>query len=105
MASPQVQRLLYQFLGEPSEDLKCVACREVALEPWQHGECGKLICKQCLTQQGNDNQPCLSCNSQQPQYFKDSRSESSDIKGVLSRRRRCTFGSSIRPWCNILDGH
>ena len=39
---------------EPDDELKCVICLEVAREPFQHEECGKLLCKECLEEYGRD---------------------------------------------------
>lgn len=32
----------YDFIGERDDDLKCLICFEVARNPWQYGECGRL---------------------------------------------------------------
>ena len=63
----------YNLIDEPAEDLKCLVCEGVALQPWQHGKCGRLFCKQCLEDYGKDK-PCPECKTE-PQYFEDSRSE------------------------------
>ena len=63
----------YNFIGEPDDDLKCLICLEVARDPWQHGECGRIFCEECLEEYGKDN-VCPLC-SEQPQYFKDNRSK------------------------------
>ncbi len=36
----------YQFIEEPSDDLKCLICLCVARDPQQHGDggCGKIFC-------------------------------------------------------------
>ena len=65
----------YNLLSEPEDDLICLICLEVAEEPWQHGECGRLLCKKCLDELGKD-QPCPNCRKAKPQYFQDSRSKS-----------------------------
>ena len=64
----------YQFVSEPDDALKCLICLEVAEEPLQHEECGKLFCKKCLDKLGMDK-PCSNCRAEQPQYFKDSKSK------------------------------
>lgn len=49
----------YQFVDDPPESLKCLICLLVAREPQQHGGCGKLFCKTCITQyKGNDCPHC-----------------------------------------------
>ena len=41
----------YKFVSEPADVLKCAVCLEVAREPHQHEECGKLFCKECMHRQ------------------------------------------------------
>ena len=67
----------YKFLVKPSADLKCIECSQVAVEPWQHGKCGRLFCKLCLDQHGITN-PCPECKTSEPmpRYFEDNRSKS-----------------------------
>ena len=64
----------FNFLAKPDDALKCVICLEVAEEPWQHDMCGKLFCKECHEKQGKER-PCPYCRTEQPQYFKDNKSE------------------------------
>lgn len=64
----------YKFISEPSDDLKCLVCLEVAEDPWQHSKCGKLFCNKCLDDYGRQK-PCPNCRMTCPQYFEDSRSE------------------------------
>ena len=64
----------YQFVSEPDDELMCPICFEVAEEPWQHGECGRLFCEKCLDKLGKDK-PCPNCRGEQPQYFKDGKSK------------------------------
>ena len=64
----------YRFVSEPSDAHKCPICLEVAEEPWQHGDCGRLFCKACLDKYGKDK-PCAHCRMKPPQYFKDNKSE------------------------------
>ena len=63
----------HNFVSEPEDDLVCLICLEVAEEPWQHGKCGRLLCKKCLEKLGNDK-PCPNCREIRPQYFEDNRS-------------------------------
>ncbi len=65
--------MMYNFITEPEEDLKCSICLKVATDPWQHEECGKLFCRKCIDQYGMDK-PCPSCNKK-PQYFEYKRSK------------------------------
>lgn len=62
------------FISEPDDALHCVVCLGVAEDPWQHGECGKLLCKKCMEKLGRDK-PCPSCRMRRPQYFMDNKSE------------------------------
>ena len=59
----------YQFVSEPDDALKCLICLEVAEEPWQHGECGRLFCEKCLNEHGR-SKPCPYCKHARPQYLK-----------------------------------
>ena len=47
-------------------------CLEVAEDPWQHGQCGRLLCKECLDRLGEDK-PCPNCREENPQFFEDNR--------------------------------
>ena len=64
----------YKFISEPDDDLKCLICLEVAMDPMQHEECGKLFCKDCLESHGRTN-PCPNCRTKDSQYYKDNRSK------------------------------
>ena len=64
----------YKFVSEPEDELICLICLEVAEEPWQHVDCGRLLCKKCLDKLGKDK-PCPYCRKQQPQFFPDNRGE------------------------------
>ena len=68
----------YQYVGEPGRGLECVICLEVAEDPWQHGQCGRLLCKECLDKLGKDT-PCPNCREENPQFFQDNKSELSYI--------------------------
>lgn len=65
----------FKFASEPDDSLKCLICLEVAKNPWQHGKCGRLFCKECLDKIGA-YQPCPNCRMEHPQYFEDNKSES-----------------------------
>ena len=74
-----VSRSEFEFLTPPDADLECRICHQVAREPWQHGKCGRLFCKECLDSRG-ESLPCPECNntSEEPWpvvYFEDTRSE------------------------------
>ena len=51
----------YQFVSEPDVELMCPICFEVAEEPWQHGECGRLFCEKCLNKPLGRNKLCPNC--------------------------------------------
>ena len=70
MATESVMK--YKFISQPDAELMCVICLDVAEEPWQHAECGKLLCKKCLDQLGKDK-PCPNCRREKPQFFPDIR--------------------------------
>ena len=62
----------YKFLSEPDDELMCLICLEVAEDPWQHADCGRLLCKKCLDKLGKVK-PCPYCRKNQPQFFSDNR--------------------------------
>ena len=62
------------FVSEPDNALKCLICLDVAEEPWQHGKCGRLFCKECLDRHGMAK-PCPNCRAEPPQYFEDNKSK------------------------------
>ena len=64
----------YQLVAEPDDALKCLICLAVAEDPWQHGKCGRLFCKECLDKHGY-TKPCPNCRAEQPQYFEDNKSK------------------------------
>ncbi len=77
MASPDTNSMAsieYKFITEPDDGLKCLICHEVARDPKQHEDCGKLFCGKCIEKYG-DTKPCPYCRMEQPKYFKDNRSE------------------------------
>ena len=63
----------YQFITELDDEHKCVICLGLAKDPFQHEECGKLLCKECLEEYGRDK-PCPHCRTDS-QYYKDNKSE------------------------------
>ncbi len=76
MASPATNSISgyeYKFITEP-DDLKCLICHEVARDPKQHEDCGKLFCEKCIEKYGKDK-PCPNCRKKQPLYFQDNKSE------------------------------
>ncbi len=65
------KKIAYNFTKDLADELKCMVCSDVADNPKQHEECGKLICKECIKKRGED-QPCLECGTEGP-YFSDKR--------------------------------
>ena len=65
--------LEHNYISEPDEDLKCVICLEVARDPMQHEECGKLFCKECLEKYSKDK-PCPNCKTGS-RYYRDNKSK------------------------------
>ena len=74
MASNSAKDYDYMFTSEPDDALKCLICLSVAKDPWQHGKCGRLFCKNCIDKNGK-SKPCPNCRMEQPQYFEDTRSK------------------------------
>ena len=70
MASSQSKEIDYIFITEPDDSLKCSTCFEVARDPKQCEDCGKLFCSECIEKNGN--KPCPNCRKENPRYFKDS---------------------------------
>ena len=68
----------YEFVHKPDDALMCLICFEdVAEDPWQHGQCGRLFCEQCLDQYGR-YKPCPSCRAESPHYLVDTKSKYTD---------------------------
>ena len=63
----------FRFLSEPPDALKCPICLGIAMEPRQHGECGRLFCKKCIEDYGR-SKPCPYCKRSEPKYFEDTKS-------------------------------
>ena len=64
----------YNYVTEPDDGFKCVLCLQVARDPLQHKECGRLICKECLQEHGEDKH-CPNCKTGESKYYQDRRSE------------------------------
>jgi late competence protein required for DNA uptake (superfamily II DNA/RNA helicase) len=65
------------FVAEHAISLHCVICSNVAEDARQHERCGRLFCKECLEEYGNEK-PCPHCGEEQPQYFADKKSKPID---------------------------
>ena len=66
--------VLYKFIDEPDDELKCMICLEVAEDPLQHETCGKLVCKECIEKYGREK-PCPNCRREGSAFFTDNRSK------------------------------
>ena len=108
MASFSKIKTDYQFISEPDDENKCVICLEVAREPFQHEECGKLLCKECLEKHGM-YRPCPHCRRRGSRYYKDNKSEclvqcsSKDFTAHLSIRQEI-YSSSCCEMCQHGEG-
>ena len=70
-----------EFLANPPDSLLCLICLSVARSPWQHAMCGRLFCKSCLDNyQTKGHKMCPNCKEENPQYFPDIKSESTQLK-------------------------
>ena len=67
----------HSFISEPDGALQCVICLEIAVDPWQHNKCGRLLCGGCLEKYGR-HKPCPNCRMRHPQYFDDNKSNPSE---------------------------
>ena len=54
----------YNFIGEPSDKLECGICLDVAKDPKQHENCGKIFCSECIERHGDKPRP--SCRQESP---------------------------------------
>ena len=64
-----------EFVSESPDALTCLICQMVARSPWQHGACGKLFCRSCLSKYQTRYSSCPSCREENADYFQDSKSE------------------------------
>ncbi|XP_064395997.1 TNF receptor-associated factor 5-like [Halichondria panicea] len=104
MASSSGSRVLLsggydcQFLQEPPDDLKCLICLCVARDPLQHGDkgCGKIYCRQCITEYKKKNDKCPNCR-RLIVTFRDVRSER-DIQSlkVKCQNSECLWVGELR---------
>ena len=63
----------YNFISEPDDCLLCSICLELASQPKQCEDCGKLFCSECIKKNGR--KPCPNCRTNKPKYFKDVKSK------------------------------
>ena len=63
----------YNFISEPDGCLLCSICLDLASQPKQCEDCGKLFCSECIEKNGRE--PCPNCRTHDPRYFKDARSK------------------------------
>ena len=67
------RKFVYKFVSEPDDSLKCSICLEVAVDPKQEEECGKLFCSECT--EINGSKPCPTCRTVFPKFFRDKKSK------------------------------
>ena len=63
----------YNFISKPDDSLFCAICLDIASQPKQCEDCGKLFCAKCITKNGRN--PCPNCRAYNPRYFNDGRSK------------------------------
>ena len=89
----------YQFVEEPSDDLKCLICLCVAKDPQQHGDggCGKIFCTSCIDKYKTRNDKCPNCRKVIT-TFKDERSKCKPpppLPPIVSIRYLCAHRCSF----------
>ncbi|XP_064398226.1 TNF receptor-associated factor 5-like isoform X2 [Halichondria panicea] len=89
----------YQFVEEPSDDLKCLICLCVAKDPQQHGDggCGKIFCTSCIDKYKTRNDKCPNCRKVIT-TFKDERSN----RDIQSLKVKCTNRNDGCQWVGEL---
>ena len=82
----------YNFISEPDDCLFCCVCLELASQPKQCDNCGKLFCTKCIEK--NRKKPCPNCGTKQRRYFRDIKSRlllikvfELNINNIISGRR------------------
>ncbi len=67
----------YSFVDEPDTSLICAICLDVAKDPKQHEDCGKIFCSFCIDSNHKENSSgtCPCCRGEKPNYFLDKISE------------------------------
>lgn len=63
----------YSFLDPPNESLFCGLCFDIASQPKQCKNCGKLFCNECIEKNGQ--KPCPNCRTREFGYSQDVRSK------------------------------
>ena len=56
----------YKWVNTPPNELNCVICRDVAMDPYQHGSeegCGKIFCETCIMKHHNTSKKCPHCRN------------------------------------------
>ena len=72
---PEAEDEDIDFVSKVDESFCCGICLSVAMEPRQHGKCGKLFCKQCLTKYQTMKKDCPYCRQNRAEFFEDNRSK------------------------------
>jgi hypothetical protein len=58
----------FNFVHELSDELMCIICLDVALDPMQHEQCKKLLCEDCKKRYGV-NRPCPNCRGEGAKFL------------------------------------
>ena len=66
-------RRSYSFISKPDANSFCAICLDIASQPKQCEDCGKLFCSECI--ENNGREPCPNCRTDDPKYFKDVKSK------------------------------
>ena len=66
-------RKSYSFIGKPDANFFCAICLDLACQPKQCENCGKLFCTKCINKNGR--KPCPNCRIDDPKYFRDTKSK------------------------------
>lgn len=112
MASSSYSEIIfeYNYISEPDPGLQCPICLDVAKDPLQHEECGKLFCKECMEKHGNDK-PCPHCKTEGSMFYQDKKSK--QLHTVLCNKQTidcttCILGLkdvlALRVKCNGVNG-
>ena len=89
----------YQFVEEPSEDVKCPICLLVLRDPHLTECCGHNFCEYCITEAKKRNSSCPQCRDKDFKSIRD-RKEERKILSLLVycdyRRDGCTWKGAVK---------
>ena len=96
----------YEFIEEPSEDMKCSVCLSVLRDPHLTSCCGNHFCQSCITRIKSDGNSCPLC---QERYFTTmlNKSVSRKIKDLTiccpNKSQGCEWTGALRHIESHLD--